>query len=120
MSATYTNPTGGTPVTLPEYTTNWGPPVLRRKGWGFFGANGENSMSGGKGGRSFSVSGACPITTIPTFEGWLNHIEGTTVIEGITDNNVIMTNVSFGKRFKDAQDNVIYCPYEIFFLQLRT
>ncbi len=120
MSATYANPTGGGATTLPEYTTAWGPPALRRKGWSFFGANGENSMHGGTGGRSFSVSGTCPVTTIPTFEGWLNGVEGTTVIEGITDNNVIVTNVSFGQRRKDAQDNVIYCPYTIDFLQLRT
>ncbi len=120
MSATYANPTGAGATTLPEYTTDWGPPALVHKTWGFFGANGENYMHGGTRGRNFSVSGTCPVTTIPTFEGWLNGIEGTTVIEGITDNNVLVMNVSFGKRFKDAQDNVIYCPYTINFLQLRT
>lgn len=120
MSATYTNPTAGTPVALPEYTTGWASPVLKRKGWTFFGANGENSMHGGTGGRRFSVSGTCPVTTIPTFDGWKNGVEGTTVIEGITDNNVLVVDVTYGKRFKDAKDSVIYCPYTIFFLQLRT
>lgn len=114
MSATYRS------VPLPEYKTNWGSPVLAHKTWAFFGANGENYMHGGTRGRRFSVAGTCPVTTIPTFEGWKDGVEGTTVIDGVTDNNVIVLDVTFGLRFKDKQDNVIYSPYEIFFLQLRT
>lgn len=113
MAATYRG------TTLPEAKTSWGSPTLAFKTWGFFGANGENYMHGGTRGRRFSVSGICPITSNATFSGWKDGSTGSAVIDGTTYTNVVVLDVTFGNRFKDAQDSLIYNVYQVFFLDLR-
>ncbi len=120
MSVTYRD------TELPESKTAWGPPILAFKTWGFFGANGENYLHGGTRGRSFSVSGIAPITSMTTFDGWQDGVTGTAVIDGTTYTNVVVIGVSYGNRFTDAiatgepAANLEYTMFEIAFLQLRT
>ena len=114
MSVTYRG------TTLPESNTQFGAPVLAFKTWGFFGANGINYLHGGTRGRTFSVTGTAPITSISTFEGWQDGATGVAVIDGTTYSNSIVTGVSYGARFKDAVDSIEYTAFTINFLQLRT
>lgn len=105
---------------LPLARTSWGAPALASKTWGFFGVDGEHYLHGGTRGRRFSVSGTAPETDNAVFEGWIDGVTGTAIIDGRTYTNVIVLDVTYGRRFTDAGTGTLYNEYTIFFLQLLT
>ena len=105
---------------LPNARTQWGSPGIASKRWSFNGTDGESSMHGGTRGRAFSVSGICLVSFNTALEGWLDGVVGDIVNDAGTFSNVLALPTTYGKRFKNATDSLLYNHYAISFYQLRT
>ena len=106
-------------TTLPNARTQWGAPGLASKRWAFNGTDGESSMHGGTRGRASSVSGICLVSFNTTMEGWLDGVVGDLINDDGTFSNTLALSPTYGERFTNAADGLLYNHYVISFYQLR-
>ena len=114
MSVTYRS------VTLQRASVVGGGAALARKEWGYSGANGVHSMTGGTRGKTWTVSGIATPAQIATYEAWKDGAVGTAVINGTTETNVEVVDVQHGEFFTNAGDSTLYQYYSVTMVQLYT
>lgn len=113
MSATYRG------TELPNVKVADGSPVLAFKTWGYFGANGENYMHGGRRGTRFSFSGIGLRSVVKQFPGWKDGVQGNFIANAEAARSVLVLDVTFGNWFRNKSDGLQYQRYTMHCLELR-